>query len=96
MVFLKLQPYRKKSLKIKGPQKLAPKFNGPYKVLQRIGPTAYKLQLLDSSKIHLVFHVSCLKKVVGSEVRIQTQLPELAEDGSMAIIPEAILDRCSR
>jgi len=72
MVFLRLQPYRQKSLKIKGLQKLAPKFNGPSKVLQRIGPIAYKLQLLDSSKIHLVFHVSYLKKVVGLEVRIQT------------------------
>jgi len=70
MVFLRLQPYPQKSLKIKGPKKLAPKFYGPYKVLQFIGPTSYKLQLPDSSKIHPVFHVSYLKKVVGLEVQI--------------------------
>ena len=40
-VFLKLQPYKKTSLKDKGCQKLSPKFYGPYQVLQRIGEVAY-------------------------------------------------------
>ena len=43
-VFLKLQPYKQKSLKDKGCQKLSPKFYGPYQVLQRIG--VLKLPLL--------------------------------------------------
>ena len=33
MVFLHLQPYNQSSLKLKGRQKLALKFYGPYKVL---------------------------------------------------------------
>lgn len=43
MVFLKLQPYRQKSLARKHNEKLAPRFYGPYKVLQQVGATAYKL-----------------------------------------------------
>eukprot|EP00253_Pinus_taeda_P008020 PITA_08020 len=65
-VFLRLQPYKQTSLKDKGCQKLSPKFYGPYQVLQRIGEVAYKLALPPTAKIHPVFHVSCLKKVIGN------------------------------
>ena len=38
--------------------KLAPRYVGPYKVLERCGPVAYRLQLLDIlSAMHNVFHV---------------------------------------
>ena len=43
----------------------APKFYGQYQIIQCISEVAYKLALPTLSKIHLVFHVSCLKKVVG-------------------------------
>ena len=45
-VFLHLQPYKKTSLKSKGHQKFAPKFYGPYHIIQHIGEVAYKLALL--------------------------------------------------
>ena len=57
MVFLRLQPYKQSSLKLKGHQKLAPKFYGLYKVLHKIGSVAYKLELPPSCRIHPVFHV---------------------------------------
>ena len=42
---------------------LAPRYVGPYKVLEQCGPDAYRLQLLDIlSAVHNVFHVSQLKK----------------------------------
>jgi hypothetical protein len=72
-VFLRLQPYKQMSLKQqKKDNKLAPKYYGPYKVLQRIGSMAYKLELPPSSHVHPVFHVSFLKKVI--ETRSQSKL----------------------
>jgi len=65
-VFLRLQPYKKTSVKAKQCQKLAPKFYGPYTVLKRVGQVAYQLALPSQSKLHPVFHVSCLKKVIGT------------------------------
>ena len=44
--------------------KLAPKYYGPYKVLEKIGSMDYKLELPTSSRVHPAFHVSCLKKVI--------------------------------
>eukprot|EP00253_Pinus_taeda_P026428 PITA_26428 len=87
-----LWPYKQTSLKDKGCQKLSPKFYGPYQVLQRIGEVAYKLDLPPTAKIRPVFHVSCLKKVIGNNCRIQTSLPELDEEGSIWLQLEQVLD----
>jgi hypothetical protein len=49
-VFLRLQPYKQMSLKqAKKDNKLSPNYYGPYKVLQKIGTMAYKLELPASS-----------------------------------------------
>lgn len=60
-VLLKLQPYKQLSVGTRRHQKLLPKFYGPYKIEQRIGPVAYKLEFPPGIKLHLVFHVSKLK-----------------------------------
>jgi hypothetical protein len=44
-VFLRLQPYKKTSLKFEYCQKLGPKFYGPYTVLKCMGSVAYQLSL---------------------------------------------------
>jgi hypothetical protein len=54
---------------------------------------AYQLALPSHSKLHPVFHVSCLKKVIGTKCQIQTNLPELAEEGSIWLQPQAVLDQ---
>jgi hypothetical protein len=92
-VFLRLQPYKQMSLKqAKKDNKLSPKYYGPYKVLQKIGTMAYKLELPSSSRVHPVFHVSCLKKVIGDKIPVQTILPELDEEGKIILEPKAITD----
>jgi hypothetical protein len=75
-VFSRLQPYKQMSLKqAKKDNKLSPKYYGPYKVLQKIGTMAYKLDLPTSSRVHPVFHVSWLKKIIGDNIPVQTILP---------------------
>jgi hypothetical protein len=92
-VFLQMQPYKKKTLKADHCQKLAPKFYGPYTSLKHVGQVAYQLALLNQSKLHPVFHVSFLKKVIVTKCQTQTNLPELDEEGSIWLQPEAVLDQ---
>ena len=43
--------------------KLSPIFIGPYEVIEKVGPVAYRLELpSDLEKIHNVFHVSMLRR----------------------------------
>ena len=43
--------------------KLAPRYIGPFEIHSRVGDVAYRLVLLpELSRIHLMFHVSILKK----------------------------------
>lgn len=91
-VYVKLQPYRQSSLVVRSSPKLSPKFFGPYKVLQRVGAVAYKLDLPVSSRIHSTFHVSQLKKHIGPVVT-QSTLPLFDSKGLIAKCPIHILDR---
>jgi hypothetical protein len=90
-VFVRLQPYKQLSLKQHGKNKLAPKFYGPYQINRKISHVAYQLDLPDKSRIHNVFHVSCLKKVLGQQQKAQTILPMLDEEGRIILEPEAII-----
>ncbi len=48
--------------------KLNPRYIGPFEILARIGPVAYKLKLpKDLSGVHDTFHVSNLKKCLSDE-----------------------------
>jgi hypothetical protein len=77
---------------MKGEKKLKPRFYGPYRILRRIGEVAYELELPEGSKIHNMFHVSCLKKAVGQHITTSTELPPLDEEGQLVLVPEAILE----
>lgn len=48
--------------------KLATKFYGPYQVNDKIGYVAYKLALPLTTTIHLIFHVSRIKKKWGENI----------------------------
>ena len=44
--------------------KLAPRFCGPFEILERVGPVAYRLALPSHIRAHNLFHVSILKRYV--------------------------------
>ncbi|GAU22915.1 hypothetical protein TSUD_377270 [Trifolium subterraneum] len=69
--------------------KLAARYYGPFPIIDKVGTVAYKLKLPEGSKVHPIFHVSLLKKAVGT---YQTDdLPELMEVPTDLCEPEAVL-----
>ena len=61
-VFLKVSPW-KKILCFGRKGKSSPRFIGPYEILEKVGPVAYRLALpLELAKLHDVFHVSMLQR----------------------------------
>jgi hypothetical protein len=93
LVYLKMQPYRETSLGLRNALKLTNKWYGPFRVMQRIGQVAYKIQLPSDAKIHDVFHVNQLKKHLGKRAIPNPKLPLVTPDGRVKIAPLAILQR---
>ena len=92
-VYLRLQPYRQMSVAVRRNLKLSPRYYEPYTILQKIGKVAYKLDLPPDSQIFHIFHVSCLKKMIGEQTAPHTELPKITTDGTLEPEPEIVLDR---
>ncbi|GJV16170.1 putative reverse transcriptase domain, ribonuclease H-like domain, aspartic peptidase domain protein [Tanacetum coccineum] len=67
MVMLKVSPW-KGVIRFGKRGKLSPRYVGPFKIIERIGPVAYKLELPDELHgIHNTFHISNLKNCLADE-----------------------------
>ena len=84
-----------KSLCLQGPRKLQDRFVGPFRVLQKIGQMAYKLDLSGGRyrqalrNIHDVFHMSLLRP--HHDNRLGTDIPPIDINGDVEFEVEAIL-----
>jgi hypothetical protein len=91
-VYLKLQPYVQSSVARRSNQKLSYKFFGPYKILQKVGTVAYKLDLPSGSQIHPVVHVSLLKKAIPADEQVVSDLPLNFLIPNSGITPLCLMD----
>jgi hypothetical protein len=96
-VYLKVSPMRTvKRFNMKG--KLAPRYIGPFKIIERRGEVAYQLELPESlAGVHDVFHVSQLKKCLRvPEEQIPLEELTVKEDLTYEELPVRILETAER
>ncbi|GKE10846.1 putative reverse transcriptase domain-containing protein [Tanacetum coccineum] len=75
--------------------KLAPRYVGPFEILERIGLVAYRLRLpKELSSVHDTFHVSNLKKCLV-DASLHVPLDEIKVDKTLCFVeePVEIMDR---
>ena len=80
-VFLKVSPTRGvKRFGVRG--KLSPRYIGPYEIIEKLNPVAYRLELLAELKhVHNVFHISQLRKYMPDPDHIIVSEPiDIAND----------------
>ncbi|GKB07542.1 putative reverse transcriptase domain-containing protein [Tanacetum coccineum] len=89
MVMLKVSPWRG-VIRFGKHSKLSLRYIGPFKIIERIGPVAYKLELPDKlCRIHNTFHVSNLKKCMADE-NLVIPLEEIQLDDKLHFIEEPV------
>nr|GFC46733.1 putative reverse transcriptase domain-containing protein [Tanacetum cinerariifolium] len=88
-VMLKVSP-RKGVARFGKRGKLNPRYVGPFKVLEKIGDVAYKLDLPEElSRVHNTFHVSNLKKCHADEPLV-VPLDGLHFDDKLQFVKEPV------
>ncbi|KAL6327059.1 hypothetical protein AAG906_013806 [Vitis piasezkii] len=91
LVYLKLQLYCQKSLAKRRNEKLSPWYYGPFPIEAQVGMVAYRLTLLPSSTIHPMFHVSQLRKAVGTAPTSSSLPSQLTAEMELLVEPRTIL-----
>ncbi|GJW01615.1 putative reverse transcriptase domain-containing protein [Tanacetum coccineum] len=88
-VLLKVSPW-KGVIRYRKKGKLAPRYVGPFKILERIGPVAYRLRLPEElCSVHDTFHVSNLKKCLA-DANLHVPLDEIKVDKTLCFVEEPI------
>ncbi|GKB56869.1 putative reverse transcriptase domain-containing protein [Tanacetum coccineum] len=88
-VLLKVSPW-KGVVRFGKKGKLAPRYVGPFEIMECVGPVAYRLKLpQELSCVHDTFHVSNLKKCLA-EPDVQVHLDEIEIDKNLRFVEEPI------
>ncbi|GJX32586.1 putative reverse transcriptase domain-containing protein [Tanacetum coccineum] len=88
-VLLKVSPW-KGVVRFGKKGKLAPRYVGPFEIVEHVGPVAYRLKLpQELSCVHDTFHVSNLKKCLA-EPDVQIPLDEIEIDENLRFVEEPI------
>lgn len=93
LVYLRVKPYKQSTLSQTKYGKLFPKYFGPFSIEEKIGNVAYQLKLPAKAEVHLVFHVSLLKKKIGQNCPSSPTLPFTNENGQFLVEPLDVSDR---
>ncbi|GJZ45117.1 putative reverse transcriptase domain-containing protein [Tanacetum coccineum] len=88
-VLLKVSPW-KEVVRFGKKGKLAPRYVGPFEIVEHVGPVDYRLKLpQELSCVHDTFHVSNLKKCLA-EPDVQVPLDEIEIDENLRFVEEPI------
>nr|GEV26953.1 putative reverse transcriptase domain-containing protein [Tanacetum cinerariifolium] len=88
-VMLKVSP-RKGVIRFGKRGKLNPRYTGPFKILKKVGPVVYTLEILEElSNVHNTFYFSNLKKCLSDKSLVIT-MKELRLDDKLNFIEEPI------
>ncbi|GJS33391.1 putative reverse transcriptase domain-containing protein [Tanacetum coccineum] len=84
-VLLKVSPW-KGVVRFGKKGKLTPRFIGPFEIIERVGPVAYRLDFPEElNGVHDTFHVSNLKKCLADPT-LQVPLDEIRVDAKIVIV----------
>ncbi|GJV16808.1 reverse transcriptase domain-containing protein [Tanacetum coccineum] len=88
-VLLKVSPW-KGVVRFGKKGKLAPRFVGPFEIIKKVGPLAYKLDLPEElDGVHDTFHVSNLKKCLADPT-LQVPLDEIQVDAKLNFVEDHV------